>query len=601
MNSTSGISRFGFVLILLLAEACSSGKAAFEHGRYYEAVMTSVNRLKRNSDQKKSTETLRQAYPLAVQYHEGLASDARNSNAQFKWGVVVQNYVILQTMYDEIQRTPGALAVIPNPVNYSVQLAEARQNAAEEKYAAGLDALNKGGRDNAKQAYAFFTEANEYVAGYKDVVRKIEDALWAATLKVVVEPIPVNTRSLAVSADFFNDRMSEYLRKNTTNKFVRFFSPKEAQALGVNADHIVKMEFDDFAVGSVYFVEKEVPLSRDSVVVATTVTGPQDRRDAVVTTGNQNTTKLNNQNTVNTGNQNPSNPDTGNVNPVQGKQVTDDPSAGNVNQGNPNQISQNQGNQNQGNQNQGNQNQGNQNQGDQKQANQDQDKSNNSVNPVVPVVAVETQIDPKDQVTICHIPPGNDAARHTVVVSRSALKAHLDHGDSEGSCEDLQKKEDEKKKADENKAKPADKPKKKDGTGSAFLTAQSPEVLIASAGSDSYRYFVMAADTNKVYATVRATYYYSRKTVTSNGVVNFTIIDARTRAALSAAKFPGEHVWVSEWATFNGDERALTPAQLAVTRQKELMPPSNQDLFAEFTKPIFDQITIRIKEFYQNY
>jgi hypothetical protein len=188
-----------------------------------------------------------------------------------------------------------------------------------------------------------------------------------------------------------------------------------------------------------------------------------------------------------------------------------------------------------------------------------------------------------------------------VVVSRSALKAHLDHGDSEGSCEDLQKKEDEKKKAEENKAKPAEKPKKKDGAGSAYAPSASTDILIASAGSDSYRYFLMATDTNKVYATVRATYYYSRKTVSSKGVVNFTIIDARTRAALSTAKFPGEHIWVSEWATFSGDERALTAEQLAVSKQKEKMPPSNQELFTEFTKPIFDQITAQIRDFYKNY
>lgn len=41
----------------------------------------------------------------------------------------------------------------------------------------------------------------------------------------------------------------------------------------------------------------------------------------------------------------------------------------------------------------------------------------------------------EDKVTICHIPPGNPEARHTIRVGRSALKAHLKHGDFEGSCE----------------------------------------------------------------------------------------------------------------------------------------------------------------------
>lgn len=40
------------------------------------------------------------------------------------------------------------------------------------------------------------------------------------------------------------------------------------------------------------------------------------------------------------------------------------------------------------------------------------------------------------KVTICHIPPGNPAAQHTISVSSSAVPAHLAHGDYLGSCGD---------------------------------------------------------------------------------------------------------------------------------------------------------------------
>ena len=40
------------------------------------------------------------------------------------------------------------------------------------------------------------------------------------------------------------------------------------------------------------------------------------------------------------------------------------------------------------------------------------------------------------QTTICHIPPGNESARHTLLVDNSALETHLDqHGDLLGPCE----------------------------------------------------------------------------------------------------------------------------------------------------------------------
>lgn len=38
------------------------------------------------------------------------------------------------------------------------------------------------------------------------------------------------------------------------------------------------------------------------------------------------------------------------------------------------------------------------------------------------------------KVTICHIPPGNPAARHTIEIPNAALAAHLAHGDHIGPC-----------------------------------------------------------------------------------------------------------------------------------------------------------------------
>lgn len=38
------------------------------------------------------------------------------------------------------------------------------------------------------------------------------------------------------------------------------------------------------------------------------------------------------------------------------------------------------------------------------------------------------------KITICHIPPGNRSARHTISVSESAWQAHQGHGDHRGTC-----------------------------------------------------------------------------------------------------------------------------------------------------------------------
>jgi hypothetical protein len=41
---------------------------------------------------------------------------------------------------------------------------------------------------------------------------------------------------------------------------------------------------------------------------------------------------------------------------------------------------------------------------------------------------------PSGKMTICHIPPGNPSARHTIEIDGSAWPAHRSHGDTEGAC-----------------------------------------------------------------------------------------------------------------------------------------------------------------------
>ena len=237
---------YTYLITVLVLSGCSSGKSTFERGNYYEAVITSVNRLRKNNDHKKSVETLRQAYPMAVAFYEDRAKTSLASAERFKWTEVVKSYSFINTMYDEIKRCPGALAVIPNPVNYFSKLQEARQNAAEEHYAAGILALQGKTRETAKQAYGYFKIANEYVAGYKEVNDYMKAALDAATVKIVVEPIPVHSKTVGVSAEFFNDKISEFVHAAPISEFVKFYTRAEAKKIKLNPDHILQLEFDDF-------------------------------------------------------------------------------------------------------------------------------------------------------------------------------------------------------------------------------------------------------------------------------------------------------------------------------------------------------------------
>jgi hypothetical protein len=104
-----------------------------------------------------------------------------------------------------------------------------------------------------------------------------------------------------------------------------------------------------------------------------------------------------------------------------------------------------------------------------------------------------------------------------------------------------------------------------------------------------------------VYDKVTATIIKSRKVVRSRGLLSMEIFDYQTNKTLSREEIPGEFTWVNEWASFNGDERALTTSELNMTRNREQLPPPPQQLFIEFSKPIYDQVTSRIRRFYDKY
>ena len=371
------------LILVTLLTACSSGKKAYEHGNYYEAVMLSVKRLRQNPDHGKSLEALKNSYPLAVQYLEGQANNEIASDASYKWKNVIQYYGQINQMYEAIRQCPACFKLISSPKNYYSEIGPLKEKAADESYNAGINALMKGTRNDAKRAYFNFMDVQGYSPNYKDVLEYVNKAKDVATLRIIVEQIPVPAR-YSLSGGFFQDKVEEFLHNNYPEKtFLRFYTPNEASTTGLqNPDQILRIQFDDFSVGNTLLKQKDETLSRDSVKVG------------------------------------------------------------------------------------------------------------------------ETKVNGK---------------------------------------------------------------------------------------------------TIPVYNSVQAKLTTFRKEVISSGLLSMIIVDAKTNGILTTRKFEGTYAWANTWAFFNGDERALTTEQLNWCKQREQMPPPAQDLFLQFTKPLYDQLVPAIRGFYQNY
>lgn len=176
-------------LVALVAEACSSGKAALKKGDYYDAVLESVHRLRSSPDNKKATAVLQQGYPLAIEYIETSIQNGIASDDPHKWRDAVAGYEKINFINDQIKTSLGAMKIIPKPATRFKELADAKSKAAEEAYQAGITAMMKNTRNDSKEAYFDFKDANNFEPGYKESIEMMTQAEFNATIRVAYEEI----------------------------------------------------------------------------------------------------------------------------------------------------------------------------------------------------------------------------------------------------------------------------------------------------------------------------------------------------------------------------------------------------------------------------
>ncbi len=369
---------------------CNSSKKSFESGNYYNSVMQSVSKLRKSPNNKKSRETLDQAYPMAIDFYMAQINRMKSGQDRFKNGKIVDAYTMLNNMHDEIRRSPAALQVIHNPQDYYNQLKFHTREAAAERYAAGEEALAMGSRPYAIEAFSHFVQADRYQPNYLDVQDKMAEAKYLGTLKVLVEQAPVPSMQAGLSVAFFQDQIEQFLFNYQGNEFIRFYSAKDENLK--DPDQILYFQFDDFVVGQVNNQERIIEVSKDSVVISQ--------------------------------------------------------------------------------------------------------------------------------------------------IKKSALEASTKPGSSE-------------------------------------------ELV-------------------NVYGTVKAKFRENSRQVISKGLLSMRIVDASSNTVVLHDKFPGEFVWMNQWGSFNGDERALTKEQISIANRQPMMPPPPQDLFIEFCRPIYGQLTSKVQSYYHN-
>ena len=104
-----------------------------------------------------------------------------------------------------------------------------------------------------------------------------------------------------------------------------------------------------------------------------------------------------------------------------------------------------------------------------------------------------------------------------------------------------------------------------------------------------------------VYGTVRAKFTLHTLEILSAGMLNIQIVDNKSNRIVRQQKFTGEYLWKTTWGTYQGDDRALSQQQRRLCTTRIETPPLPQDMFIEFTRPIYAKTVKFLTDYYRNY
>lgn len=194
----------GIFLSLIFLFSCASmtqygklEKAARQNyavGSYDDAVIRAVASLKLNRDYEKSQILVQDAFKAAVKKHTAQISTLKSSTEKFRWDNVVKEYEDLI----KINNAVGELPTIQNKktkeelkfeiIDYSSELSDAKNNAAESHYQEGLLLSKTIDLDTQKKAAKEFKTSYTYVPDYKDAMMLYEKSKKAGLKRIAIIP-----------------------------------------------------------------------------------------------------------------------------------------------------------------------------------------------------------------------------------------------------------------------------------------------------------------------------------------------------------------------------------------------------------------------------
>lgn len=271
-----------FTLLLTLGiflTSCTSTKNYREGNDNTKALNSAIKRLNKNRGDESASSAVPILYKAMQEERLGKINLYQSSTELSRWDTILSSYNELQDAYNSIMHSPNVLKVI-TPVDYSANILETKQLAAEDHYAEGLSVVDKPGRDNAKKSYNAFKRTIQFIDGYKNARLKMDEAYESALVDVVINFVQDSSFFLnsgwgntgyTYSKEFFQQKLVRDLNDNDQGYAARFYTVQEARNSNVKPDWVVDLWLRNIDLpqphrsSSQHTVTKQIAIGRDSL------------------------------------------------------------------------------------------------------------------------------------------------------------------------------------------------------------------------------------------------------------------------------------------------------------------------------------------------
>lgn len=206
---------------VILLSGCASTSTLLRQGRYDEAIVKTVHKLKKTPDKTKQVDILAQSFKLANDRDLERISFLKKTGQPEIWEEVFSLYSRLKSRQDLVKTAPPAVlsAIGFVPHDYDNDVIEAKRKAAEYFYAHALDLLSKNDKYLAREAWEDLMKVKGYYPSYRDTENLLDKAYAMGVTHVLFK---MNNAAPVVLPAGFEEELLKIALRDLDTRWVHF-------------------------------------------------------------------------------------------------------------------------------------------------------------------------------------------------------------------------------------------------------------------------------------------------------------------------------------------------------------------------------------------